>query len=602
MRMTVLGSWSRYVPILLVAAGMIGVASAAGAEDPAPADGPLVKLLKSGRLPEARLGTVIEMIGKRGTVGELDYIYQQAMAGRFAPAMRIKVLDALAEAALTRDTKPDRDREKLIGLLQGAENRKDAGLEGAAVRLAGLWKLEAAADVLRSMALAATTDQDLRTSTIEALTAIGGRVGRTRIEELGGPSSPTKVRVLAVAALARLDVDAAAARAVELIPKAAADAVDLKPLMAAFLNRQGAGAILAGAIERHAIPADAAKLCLRAIYALSLADPALVGVLGRAAGITTEVKPPTPEELSGLVAEVAAKGDPVRGEAVFRRKDLNCMTCHAVSKAGGDVGPDLSSIGQSSPPDYIILSIFVPDQSIKEQYHTLVMLTTDGQVYQGIVADKDNQRIVLKESTGALRVVPVSSIEEQKPGGSLMPKGLVSLMTRAEFVDLVRFLSELGRPGPYEIRATPSIQRWRALKEVPPPLADDVPTPEVLSKQVLDAPADRWTTAYAKVGGSLPLDELEVDTHAKIHYLQGELSVSAGGRVRVRPDSPEGIRFWVDEVPAPIGTREFISSVTPGRHTVTVRVEMADRRSHEVKFDVDKPVGSVAEFTVVGGK
>ena len=47
-------------------------------------------------------------------------------------------------------------------------------------------------------------------------------VGRTRIEELGGPSSPTKVRVLAVAALARLDVDAAAARAVELIPKAAA--------------------------------------------------------------------------------------------------------------------------------------------------------------------------------------------------------------------------------------------------------------------------------------------------------------------------------------------------------------------------------------------
>ena len=36
-----------------------------------------------------------------------------------------------------------------------------------------------------------------------------------------------------------------------------------------------------------------------------------------------------------------------------------------------------------------------------------------------------------------------------------MPKGLVNFMTRAEFVDLVRFLSELGKPGPYAIRSTP---------------------------------------------------------------------------------------------------------------------------------------------------
>ena len=131
------------------------------------------------------------------------------------------------------------------------------------------------------------------------------------------------------------------------------------------------------------------------------------------------------------------------------------MSCHSLSKAGGDVGPDLSSIGQTSPPDYIINSILDPDQAIKEPYHTLVVLTTRGQVFQGIVTDKDDQRIVLKEATGAPRVVPVATIEDQKPGGSLMPKGLVNLMTRAEFVDLVRFLSELGKPGPYAIRRDP---------------------------------------------------------------------------------------------------------------------------------------------------
>ena len=222
--------------------------------------------------------------------------------------------------------------------------------------------------------------------------------------------------------------------------------------------------MLAKALEERAVSADSAKLGLRAVYALGRSDQALVAVLSRAAGISELGKPLSPTELTALVAEVAAKGDPARGEQVFRRPDLNCMSCHAISKAGGDVGPDLSAVGQISPPDYIINSILNPDLAIKEQYHTLMVMTVEGQVFQGIVTDKDEQRVVLKDATGASRAVPAASIEDQKPGGSLMPKGLANLMTRAEFVDLVRFLSELGKPGPYAIRAVPAIQRWKVLK------------------------------------------------------------------------------------------------------------------------------------------
>ena len=307
--------------------------------------------------------------------------------------------------------------------------------------------------------------------------------------------------------------------------------------------------------------------------------------------------------MSALVAEVGAKGDPARGEAVFRRKDLNCLTCHSVSKAGGEIGPDLSAVGQTSPPDYIIYSILLPDQSIKEQYHTLVVLTAEGQVYQGIVVDKDNRRVVLKESTGALRTVPVDSIEEQKPGGSLMPKGLVNLMTHAEFVDLVRFLSELGKPGPYAIRTTPTIQRWRVLKSVSSGLAEAVPDTETLRDQVLHAPPERWATVYAKVSGALPLAEAAAAAGGgKVVYLQGELDVTTEGAVRISPRYPGGIRFWVDELDAPLGTREFTTHVASGRHAITVRVDRGDRREGELRIEVDKPSGSTVEFTVVGGK
>ena len=265
--------------------------------------------------------------------------------------------------------------------------------------------------------------------------------------------------------------------------------------MAAFLEPARGADILAAAVGRHAPPADSAKLALRAVYALGRADPALVATLSRAAGLSAETKPLTPAELNQLVAEVAAHGDPARGELIFRRADLNCMSCHSLTKAGGEVGPDLSAIGQTSPADYIINSIFDPDQSIKEQYHTLVVLTSEGQVFQGIVTDKDDQRIVLKEATGTPRVVPVASIEDQKPGGSLMPKGLANLMTRAEFVDLVRFLAELGKPGPYAIRTIPTIQRWRVLKPVPAALAASIPDKDLFREQVLKAEPSRWMTA-----------------------------------------------------------------------------------------------------------
>ena len=40
-----------------------------------------------------------------------------------------------------------------------------------------------------------------------------------------------------------------------------------------------------------------------------------------------------------------------------------------------------------------------------------------------------------------------------------MPKGLTNTATRGELLDLVRFLSELGKPGPYALRPSPTIQR-----------------------------------------------------------------------------------------------------------------------------------------------
>jgi putative heme-binding domain-containing protein len=594
-------STTALIRIIILAASAV-LTPVAQADEPAPDDSPLVKLLKSGRVPEARLGAIVDMIGKRGTAGDIEFLFQRATSpdGLSAP-LKLKALEALAEAAANRNLRPVKNIDKLASLIRPVSSRSDMSLEKAAARLAALWKLETAADALKALAVSPAVDESLRGEALDALAAIGGRVGRSQIEALTAPAQPPGTRIQAVASLAKLDIDAAAARAAEILATAPSPGRDLKPLLAAFLNRQGGADVLAAAIGRHAVPADSAKLALRAVYALGRADPILVAILSRAAGISAETRPLTPNELNQLVTEVAAHGDPTRGELIFRRADLNCVSCHSLSKAGGDVGPDLSAVGQTSPSDYIINSILNPDQAIKEQYHTLIVQTSEGQVFQGIVTDKDDQRIVLKDATGAPRVVPVASIEDQKPGGSLMPKGLANLMTHTEFVDLVRFLSELGKPGAYAIRTTPTIQRWKVLTPISEALVASIPDKHLFRDQVLKAEPDRWTTSYAKVAGSLPLDELTQQTGGTVLYLQGEIDVSNAGPVRAQLDSADGVRFWIDDKQAPPDTPTLVTTLETGRHTVTLRIDRKARSSHEIKAEVTKPTGSTAEFTVVGG-
>ena len=130
------------------------------------------------------------------------------------------------------------------------------------------------------------------------------------------------------------------------------------------------------------------------------------------------------------------------------------------------------------------------------------------------------------------------------------------------------------------------------------------PTPRPSAIRFFDAPPDRWATVYAKVSGALPLDEAAAAAGGgKVLYLQGELDVTAAG---TDPDQPAIPRrrsgSGSTTLAAPAGTREFTTqrdARPPCRH----RPRRDGRASQgELRIEVDKPAGSTAEFTVVGGK
>lgn len=563
------------------------------------------RLLKSGRLPPERLGTVLNLVFQRGGAEDLAYVYSQAVKSDAWPAdVRRQALEGLATAAQTRKITPDVPLAELSGLIAAADKSptateaKDAELRLAALRLAGAWKAASLAPAIADLATNAATSDAIRQAALEALQLIGGAPAEGVAAKLLASDNP-RLRSYGVAAQAGIDPTKAATEAAQILsaPTTTSDNVDL--LLGAFLPRQAGSEKLAAAIAPVKIPADTAKLVLRQMYLAGHSDPALVDVLSKAAGISTDPPSLTPEDLKKLSAEVLAKGSAERGEQIFRRGDLGCMKCHAVSGAGGDVGPDLSAVGSTSPTDYIITSILNPDLSIKEVFLTKSFSTNDGLIHQGIVVDRDDKRIIIKDGSGLKTTIATADVEEEIEGRSLMPKGLAGFLTHQEFLDLVRYVGELGKPGEYAVRTQPTVQRWRYLKTTPKELVEHAPNPAEFEQQVLNASDDQLLPAYAKVAGGLPLDELAT-ADRKVIFLQSEVAVTEAGEVEIKLDSAEGVTAWVDDRPLAIDALR--TALDNGTHKITFRVDTRERKQRDLRVVIDKPANSTVVYTVVGGR
>lgn len=556
----------------------------------------MVRLLESGRLPEARVGTVVEMIAERGNAENLGFLFQQATSPNgFDKDVKLVTLKSLRDASASRNVVPAGDLSP-IGELISSQN---PALQELAIDLAGAWKVEAAAASLSQIALNNDQPNDIRRLAIDSLVELGPKKAADTVAKLTNAEEPLAIRYLGVAALTNIDIQQAAQAAAHVL-SSADTSTDPAAMIDAFLADQRGPAALAAALAGKELSGDVAKMCLRQMYAMGRSDQELVDVLSAAAGIDNNPEPLTEEELQSLVAQVLEKGDPAKGETIFRRAELSCLKCHAVSGAGGEIGPDLSPVGATSPVDYVINSILFPEMAVKEAFLMRSILTVDGKVYQGVVTDENDERVVLRDANGKEIVIPVEDIDGEKEGGSLMPKGLANFLTDEEFLHLTRYISELGKPGPYGIRSEPTIQRWRVLKEVNPALqVDEPPTASEFEAAVAGASDSQWVPTYGKINGELPLEELSF-TESPVLYLFAEIEVVEGGEVAVLMNQKTGVHVWLtdDEFR---GEDTISTTLVPGRHKIYFRLDARQLGGDTFRAVVTKPADSSAQYTVVGG-
>ena len=142
---------------------------------------------------------------------------------------------------------------------------------------------------------------------------------------------------------------------------------------------------------------------------------------------------------------LALAGDAQRGHRLFHQvATVQCRNCHRINGQGGQIGPDLSTIGKKLNRPKLLESILEPSKEIDPKWVTWLAETASGRVYAGLLIHKDDQKIVLRDAQNKDYTLRVDEIEGMYPQRkSVMPELLLRDFTAQEVADLLTYLESL---------------------------------------------------------------------------------------------------------------------------------------------------------------
>jgi putative membrane-bound dehydrogenase-like protein len=400
------------------------------------------KHLKDGKLPVAHQKQIVDILG-----------------GMDDPAAGKHLLVALKPdaAAEVRDLAVEKYKTNLPGKWKDLRASKDLGqaidvlVRGDSTMIAGLSLIAAAGKVDEARRVSAIVQsvpaEDVRAAAIRTL---GSLPSKDAIDALRMflEASPESLRVEAVRALGELS------RGDEKAPGS----------KEAFETLQMIVSGKDSPLLRAALPALAATRG-GSLWLLELNDNNQLGdvlkpdvgsllrnsVYNDVRGKALKAFPPPakldPKKLPSAAAFAGRKGNAKHGEelmAASAKNDLQCLKCHTVRKVGGQIGPDLSKIGEKASRENLFESILEPSKAIADQYLTWNIETKKGLNLSGLIVEDTPEFVTIRDANGKDTRIAVKDIDTRKKSQvSLMPVDLVAYMSEDDLVDLVEYLFTL---------------------------------------------------------------------------------------------------------------------------------------------------------------
>jgi len=144
-------------------------------------------------------------------------------------------------------------------------------------------------------------------------------------------------------------------------------------------------------------------------------------------------------------AILALGGNVEAGRKIFfEAEGVRCRNCHQIRGTGTQLGPDLSAIGKQNTPAQLLEAMLDPSKKVDPKYLVYVLETDAGRIHTGLLVEKSEDAIVLKDEKNELIRIPSGDVAllaaQQK---SLMPDLLLRDMTARDVADLTAFLHSL---------------------------------------------------------------------------------------------------------------------------------------------------------------
>ena len=137
-----------------------------------------------------------------------------------------------------------------------------------------------------------------------------------------------------------------------------------------------------------------------------------------------------------------SEGNALRGLQLFRSSKLACSGCHKMGYVGNEIGPDLTRIGKTRTQEALLEAILYPSSRIEQGYATTKILTSDGQIFNGMITSESDNNIHLQLSADRVEIIPKISVEKREISLiSIMPHGLAELLSDQDLADLLALLN-----------------------------------------------------------------------------------------------------------------------------------------------------------------
>jgi putative heme-binding domain-containing protein len=148
------------------------------------------------------------------------------------------------------------------------------------------------------------------------------------------------------------------------------------------------------------------------------------------------------EEAAALFETELSNRNFKQGKAMYSA--ITCGRCHSIQGEGGNIGPELTTLGSRFSKKDILEAIILPNKIISDQFAATQFVLKNGQTIVGSLISQDKDAYFVSQNpfapTNLLKILKKEVVSSKYSSVSIMLPGLINGLNEEELKDLMAYL------------------------------------------------------------------------------------------------------------------------------------------------------------------